>query len=928
MLLKRSVKDYDLIFQRTATNVVTHDAYNISFLIIIYLYICLLGIPFHFPDFALLSETLHYSNILITALFAGDFFLRLVSSKERANFFKHWPNWLDATIIILSVIPATSSNYLIVLRALRFTLLVALIQKVRNHFFIVARSPLFNLVTNVIIVIFALAAGLEASLKLTPQMDYYFRAINYFIIVYFIAEISIRILSEKTFQKFLSDGWNFFDFIIVVLTVLPFEQAIGIATARIIRLFRVVRLFSGISSLRNILTALGDSIKPILSIILLLIIIFYVYAVIGVHLYGSFPGTEKLWHDVPTAFLTLFRVLTFEDWTDVMYATQQIHPLHWMFFVSFIVLTVFVFLNLFTSVILENMAKSKENFLKQEVRDELRDLDGGGNLFNLKEPILLINFDEKLRRIIEIFDLREKAKFKRDALVLTRKKTSDIDSDFENILRSTRKLSLQFKTADISEPFLRHRYFVYNANKILIFVDLEFSQDGGDSKMGDTYNLQIFSALFSDKTFVLKLIEAYLLEKRKICLLEVSNENSISIFREVMALSLSKMIESFDEVSDPVFQSPFTQRLFIKVRDDFRAKKLSQARKKALSREPFFSIVHTSQYVGPIISEAIKNPQIFWIYRELFFSQDHQITYFPLRTFSNDDALVGLDFFDVIDSICWGSVIGVSSKDHYDGHLRPEIFPKPGISIEQADVPLIDLIVISDRAKLESAISQPQFRKVRHEELVDFYMQSHRSFDKVLQIGRELIDCGSFLDCDITVADNLDALLVEEITQYDRIILSLPDKDSYLVTMKLLSLIHTNLDLSSAEKRRINDNILVVFKERQYATALERSPFRFRNTIIINNIMSQLMVHIADEPEVRKLYNDFLVNRCLRFAFFHPKNGEVITEEIFFRTKRYLAENYNALPVALVAPDDSIRFGYECRKESGTFKALVGIVRQ
>jgi len=68
--------------------------------------------------------------------------------------------------------------------------------------------------------------------------------------------------------------------------------------------------------------------------------------------------------------LTLFRVATFEDWTDVMYATMEQYPLSWVFYITFIFLTAFVFLNMMIGAILEVMSEEQNAKQAQKAHDE------------------------------------------------------------------------------------------------------------------------------------------------------------------------------------------------------------------------------------------------------------------------------------------------------------------------------------------------------------------------------------------------------------------------------------------------------------------------------------------------------------------------------------------------------------------------------
>jgi voltage-gated sodium channel len=106
-------------------------------------------------------------------------------------------------------------------------------------------------------------------------------------------------------------------------------------------------------------------------IALLMFIIFYIYAAVGSMLFAEVD--ETLWGDVAIAMLTLFRVATFEDWTDVMYATMEAYPLSWFYYLTFIFLTAFIFLNMMVGAVLGVMTAEQNAREAQQAHDE-RDL--------------------------------------------------------------------------------------------------------------------------------------------------------------------------------------------------------------------------------------------------------------------------------------------------------------------------------------------------------------------------------------------------------------------------------------------------------------------------------------------------------------------------------------------------------------------------
>lgn len=183
------------------------------------------------------------------------------------------------------------------------------------------------------------------------------------ITLFFVIEIIIRFLASPKKKKFFHDGWNIFDTFIVIGSLIPAGGS-GVLLARLLRIFRVLRLVSMVPELRILINALLKAIPRMGYIALLMFVIFYIYAAIGSMFFHDI--NEVLWGDVSISMLTLFRVATFEDWTDVMYETMTIFPLSWIYYLSFIFLTAFVFLNMMVGTVLEVMSQEHENFRAEQ----------------------------------------------------------------------------------------------------------------------------------------------------------------------------------------------------------------------------------------------------------------------------------------------------------------------------------------------------------------------------------------------------------------------------------------------------------------------------------------------------------------------------------------------------------------------------------
>lgn len=181
--------------------------------------------------------------------------------------------------------------------------------------------------------------------------------------VFFVIEIVIRYLAYPNKKKFFSSGWNIFDTVIVIGSLIPAGGS-GVLLARLLRVFRVLRLVSMVPELRLLINALLKAIPRMGYIALLMFVIFYIYAAIGSMFFHQI--NDVLWGDVSISMLTLFRIATFEDWTDVMYETMTVHPLSWIYYLSFIFLTAFIFLNMMVGTVLEVMSQEHENYRAEQ----------------------------------------------------------------------------------------------------------------------------------------------------------------------------------------------------------------------------------------------------------------------------------------------------------------------------------------------------------------------------------------------------------------------------------------------------------------------------------------------------------------------------------------------------------------------------------
>ncbi len=214
-----------------------------------------------------------------------------------------------------------------------------------------------------VIIANAAVIGLDTSETLRARFGEFFNLANELFLLVFIIEAILKMGAlAPTVGRYFKDGWNIFDFSIILVSLIPATGELA-TLARLARLLRVLRLVSTFPELRLIVATLIRSIPSMGNVLVLLSIIFYMYGVAGYHLFHEADPTH--WRTLGISLLSLFRIVTLEDWTDIMYAAMQTYPWAWMYFVSFVVMGTFVVVNLFIAVVLNNLDEAKAERLRE-----------------------------------------------------------------------------------------------------------------------------------------------------------------------------------------------------------------------------------------------------------------------------------------------------------------------------------------------------------------------------------------------------------------------------------------------------------------------------------------------------------------------------------------------------------------------------------
>ena len=229
----------------------------------------------------------------------------------------------------------------------------------------VVESKYFEPIIITIIVLNSLILGLETSKTLEERFGDQMRLGNQVALVIFIVEAIFKMvaLAPRSYRYF-KDGWNVFDFIVIVAALIPATGQLAVI-ARLARLLRALRLISAVKELRLIISALVRSIPSVGHVMVLMGIIVYIYAIMGYHFFHEHDPDN--WGSLGLSLLTLFNIITLEGWIEVMAVAMELNGYAWIYFVSFVVVGTFVVINLLIAIIINNLDEAK--------LERLRDLE-------------------------------------------------------------------------------------------------------------------------------------------------------------------------------------------------------------------------------------------------------------------------------------------------------------------------------------------------------------------------------------------------------------------------------------------------------------------------------------------------------------------------------------------------------------------------
>lgn len=287
-----------------------------------------------------------------------------------------------------------------------------LIQKFTHN---IVESGYFRYFILLLILVSGVIVGLETYPTINSKYEGLFHIIDQVIIYIFLVEIILKLLSkgQKPWEYF-QDPWNIFDFIIVAICFIPTIDTHFVAVLRMARILRVFRIISIFPKLQILVNALLKSIPSMGYVVVLLFLVFYIYAVIGSFIFAERDPVH--FGSLHLSMITLFKVLTLEGWTDILniqiYGTAEPNAKSTMeeisywslaYFISFILLGAMIIMNLFIGVIMNSMQESQAEMEKSHLRKQMAESGTQGVVKNLE-----LKIDELKKDIQKLSELLNK----------------------------------------------------------------------------------------------------------------------------------------------------------------------------------------------------------------------------------------------------------------------------------------------------------------------------------------------------------------------------------------------------------------------------------------------------------------------------------------------------------------------------------------
>jgi voltage-gated sodium channel len=231
-------------------------------------------------------------------------------------------------------------------------------------------SSQFELFIAFIILVNAVSLALLTMPDIDPEVKETLSELDTFALYLYLAELIMRMVSYgKRPWEFFRQGWNIFDFTIVVLSFGVFTGETIIL--RLLRIFRLIRIFRFLPEVRVLTSSVVKSLPPLMSVGVLIFLALFIYGMAGVYLFGE--QLPDSWGNITLALTSLFILLTLENFPNYLEEAVEVSPWALPFYLSYIFIVVFTVLNVLIGIVLNAMDEAREE--NKERKRKISELD-------------------------------------------------------------------------------------------------------------------------------------------------------------------------------------------------------------------------------------------------------------------------------------------------------------------------------------------------------------------------------------------------------------------------------------------------------------------------------------------------------------------------------------------------------------------------
>ena len=256
-------------------------------------------------------------------------------------------------------------------------------------------GKLFQGTVLIVIAINSIVLGLQTSPSIDNSIGDILSIIDTICLGIFIIEMLLKMIVYHFFGYF-KNPWNVFDFCIILMSILSGLSVLS--SLRVLRVFRVFRSLKGLrgfkmaSSLRPlqvIISAIGKSIPGISWAMLLMVIVYYIFSIIGVTIFGQ--TFDEWFGDIAKAMYTLFQVMTLESWSmGISRPVMEVFPYAWAYFVPFVLVSSFIMMNVIVGIVVTAISEVAEGRSKDKEEKEAKKKQEKDRDTLIREEIALV----------------------------------------------------------------------------------------------------------------------------------------------------------------------------------------------------------------------------------------------------------------------------------------------------------------------------------------------------------------------------------------------------------------------------------------------------------------------------------------------------------------------------------------------------------